>query len=39
MFTLCPFETKMGSNFCFGPDVFLNQSSDFCPRMDKGKVC
>jgi hypothetical protein len=39
-FTLCPFVTKMGSNFYFWTgNVFPNQSSDFCPRMAKGGAC
>jgi hypothetical protein len=39
-FTLCPFVTKRGSNFNFWiKNVFLNRSSDFCPRMAKGGVC
>jgi hypothetical protein len=40
MFTLCPFETKMGSIFNFWIGfVFLNQSSDFCLKIAKGGVC
>jgi hypothetical protein len=40
IFTLCHFKTKMGSIFIFWTViVFLNQSSDFCPRMAKMGVC
>jgi hypothetical protein len=39
-FTLCPFVTKMGSNFySWTGNVFPNRSSDFCPRMAKWGVC
>jgi len=39
-FTLCPFVTKMRSNFYFWTgNVFPNWSSDFCPSMAKGGVC
>jgi len=36
LFTLCPFETKIESIFIFWTEiVFLNRSSDFCPKMAK----
>jgi len=38
-FTLCPFETKNWSIFCFGPGFFFNRSSDFCSRMAKEGYC
>jgi hypothetical protein len=40
LFTLCPLKTKRWSIFIFWTEiVFLNQSSDFCPKMAKWGVC
>jgi hypothetical protein len=39
-FTLCPFVTKMESNFySWTGNVIPNRSSYFCPRMAKRGVC
>jgi hypothetical protein len=38
-FTLCHFETKMGSIFVLDRDCISNWSSDFCPIMAKWGVC
>jgi hypothetical protein len=40
LFTICPFETKMGSIYLIWTEiVFLTRSSDFCPIMAKERVC
>jgi hypothetical protein len=39
LFTHCPFETKRGSNFIFGPGCIFKTVKYFCPRMVKGGVC
>jgi len=33
-----PFVTKRGSNFYLDRDCIFNRSSDFCPKMAKGRV-
>jgi hypothetical protein len=38
--SLCSFKTKRGKYFfVLDRDCIFNRSSDFCPRLAKGRVC
>jgi hypothetical protein len=40
LFTLCPFETKRGSIFCFGLGMYFQTGQvSFCPGIAKEGVC